>query len=120
MQQRSKMQGLTLWGWLFVIIVLVSVLTLVMRLGPHYIDHQAISSILNGITAEEARGAKSELRKLLDKRFTVNNLRDFDIDKIVDIDRSRDGTTVTIEYEVREHLIGNLSAVLNFRDQRAF
>ena len=120
MQRRSRMQGLTMWGWLFVLMVGISALTLVMRLGPHYFDNNSVRSILDGITVEEAKGPKSQLRKLIDKRFTVNGLRDLDAKRDVSIERTREATTVTIAYEVREHIVGNIYAVLSFNDQRDF
>ena len=117
---RAKIRGMSFWSMLAIMVVAVSVFTLAMTLGPHYFQHSSIVSVMDGLTPEDVKGSKTKLRKLLEKRFTVNNLRDFDLERILEVDRTREGTTVTIEYEVREHIIGNVSAVLNFREQREF
>ncbi len=120
MLRRSKMKGASVWMMMFMLMVLVSVVTLVMRLGPHYLDHRAVVSVLEGITEAEATGSKRALREIIDRRLTINSVRTVDVDEALDIKSSREGVTITIEYEVREELVGNISAVLSFHDQRAF
>ena len=117
---RAKTRGMSIWSLLAILVVAVSVFTLAMSLGPHYFQHNAIVSVMDGISPEDVKGSKTKFRKLLEKRFAVNNLREFDLERILEVERTREGTTVIIEYEVREHIVGNVSAVLNFREQRDF
>ena len=58
--------------------------------------------------------AIEDIRESLRKRFKVNSLRDFDLQKIIIIDRTKEGTSLTIDYERREHLVANVDVVLTF------
>ncbi len=120
MMMRSKMRGLSMWGWLFVVLVVFSVITLAGRLAPYYFDHMTMVSLLDGVTVAEAKMSKREIRELLEKRFKVNNIRGWDVEDIIDVDRSREGTTIVLEYEVREPIVANVTALLHFREQREF
>jgi hypothetical protein len=47
----------------------------------------------------------------------INNLRDFKIRDIIEIERSRDGTVLKLSYERREHLFLNIDVVIKFNDR---
>ena len=64
--------------------------------------------------------SKTEIRESLKKRFRVNNLREFDLKEIVQIERQKAGTTVTVSYERREPLLANVDAVLTFSEKYQF
>lgn len=102
--------------------ILISVVTLLLRLGPHYIDWQTMKSIIEELPAQQMNTmSPDDIREALRKRFKINSLRDFDLKKIITVDRSKKaGTTLIVEYEQREHLIGNVDAVLTFREQYTY
>ena len=59
---------------------LVAVLTLVLKLGPHYIDFQTMKSIFNALPASQVHTmSKGDIYDALGKRFKVNSLRDFEV-----------------------------------------
>ena len=100
---------------------LVAVLTLVLKLGPHYIDFQTMKSIFNALPAAQVHTMpKGEIYDALGKRFKVNSLRDFDVKDIVSIERQKTGTVVTVAYERRENIVANVDAVLSFSEQYQF
>ena len=110
-----RSRGLSSVGWLVALVVLVSVITLVLKLGPHYIDFYTMKSVIEGLPAAEVhRMSRADIDETLTKRFKVNNLRDFRIRDIIDIERARDVTALTVEYERREHLLLNLDVVITF------
>ena len=108
-------------GMLIGLSLLVSVLTLVLKLGPHYIDFQTMKSIFNALPSSEVHTmSKNDIYSALRKRFKVNSLRDFDVKDIVSIERQKTGTTVTVAYERRENIVANVDAVLSFSEQYQF
>jgi len=100
---------------------LVAVLTLVLKLGPHYLDFQTMKSIVDALPANQVHTmSKGDIYDALKKRFKVNSLRDFDVNDIVSIERQKTGTLVTVAYERRENIVANVDAVLSFSEQYQF
>lgn len=112
---RRRQRGLTAIGGLAVLLLIVSGVTLTLKLAPHYLDYYTLQSVLEGLPASEVRTmSRTSLRDTLKKRFKINNLRDFEISDIITLDRSRDGTVLLLKYERREHLLFNVDVVLTF------
>jgi hypothetical protein len=118
---RQRQRGVSILGWLAILLLLGSVAMLVVRLGPHYIDFETIVSIVNALPANEVHTMdKATIRESLLKRFLINNIRDLNVNKVVDIDRRRETTVLTVHYERREHLLYNVDLVLTFYRQFEF
>jgi len=102
-------------GGLAILIVVVSAIILTLKLAPHYIDFYTIQSVVDALPREEVRGmSRTALNEALDKRFKINNLRDFAIRDIITVERSRDSTVLEIQYERRENLFLNIDVVITF------
>jgi hypothetical protein len=114
----TAQRGLSAIGLLGGLALLASALTLVLRLGPHYIDWQTMKSVFNGLPKAQVHTMrKDEIREALQKRFKVNSLREFDLSKILTIDRQKGETTLVVEYEKREPIVANVDVVLSFSEQ---
>ncbi|HEY5646994.1 MAG TPA: DUF4845 domain-containing protein [Pseudomonadales bacterium] len=112
-----KQRGASALGILIGVSALVACLTLVLKLGPHYIDWQTMKSVFDGLPRNVHTMSKEEIRDTLQKRFRVNSLRSFDLKEIVTIERQKTGTVLIVHYEVREPIVGNVDAVLTFGDR---
>lgn len=113
-----KQTGLSFIGWLLVIGAIASGVTLILKLGPHYIDYYTMKSVIEGLPSDRVHDmSRSELKETLEKRFKVNNLRDFKVSDVVKVERLRDGTNLLLEYERREHLFLNVDVVLTFSER---
>ena len=89
-------------GILVGVSALVAAMTLVLKLGPHYIDFQTMQTIFKALPESEVHTmSKGDIYEALGRRFKVNSLRDFDIKDIVSIERQKTGTLVTVAYERR-------------------
>ena len=107
--------GLSAMGALGMLVVIVAGITLTLKLAPHYIDFYTMQSVIEGLPPQEVRGmTRTNLNEALQKRFKINNLRDFKIRDIIDVERSRDGTVLLVKYERREHLFFNVDVVITF------
>lgn len=110
-----RQRGVTAIGGLAILIVVVSAIVLTLKLAPHYIDFYTIQSVVDGLPRDEVRGmSRTALNEALDKRFKINNLRDFAIRDIITVERSRDSTVLEIQYERRENLFLNIDVVITF------
>ena len=121
MPSARKQAGASAIGILIGVSLLVSALTLVLKLGPHYLDWQTMKSVMESLPAANVHTmAKKDIRESLKKRFRVNSLRDFDLEKIISIERNKAGTTISVAYERREPIVANVDAVLTFSEQYHF
>ncbi len=103
-------------GVFFVILILGGSISLGAKLVPLYTDHNTMSSILDKMAEEPGMGSRGDgsIREELRKRFKVNNIRDFDVGKHVQIERHGRGTDVIMDYEVRVPLVSNLDLIAAF------
>ncbi|MEQ8483381.1 MAG: DUF4845 domain-containing protein [Pseudomonadales bacterium] len=115
---RRAQRGLSMIGILALLIVVASTITVTLKLLPHYIDYRTMQSVLGGLPASDVHSmARPAVFELIDKRFMINNLRDFKIRDIIEVERSRDGTVLKLSYERREHLFLNIDVVIKFNDR---
>ena len=118
MLNRHRQSG-ALGGYIIAILVFGSMLTMGSRLIPLYMDHNAMSNIMDSMVDENDLGLKtdSQLIDVMKKRFKLNNIRDFPIHEHVEIKRSSRGTDVVLDYEVRMPLISNLDLIASFNKE---
>ncbi len=109
-------RGLGAIGWLVLVFVFGSLLTLGLKVVPIYTDNATIERILDGLAAEPEMGSKSTgaIDKIIKARFHVNNIRDFDYSKNLTIVRNNDGARIILDYEVRVPLVYNLDLIASF------
>ncbi|MEM7363425.1 MAG: DUF4845 domain-containing protein [Pseudomonadota bacterium] len=110
-------RGMGFGGWLIIILLFGGVLTVGLKLFPLYLDHGTISDVMNGIANEKSmtgRGDKA-IEDMMIKRLKINNVRDFPVRDELKIKRDRSGATMTVDYEKRIELIGNVDLVVSFQ-----
>ncbi len=101
--------------------VVAAVMVLGLRIGPHYMDFQTLDSIMEGLPAAQIHELeKSEIRAMLLKRYKINNIRDLKLREVVSIERKKDTTAITVNYEIREPIIYNIDAVLTFGETYSY
>lgn len=117
MQSRNKQQGLTFISWLL-ILAMVGLLVLVgIKITPVYLEHFAVRKTLESLKDEPLISRKSlrEIRTMLMRRMDMNSIYDLSKDEVI-IKRSGGVTTITVSYEERRNVMGNLSLVMTFED----
>jgi len=112
--QRQK--GLGAVGWLFMILVFGGVLTVGTKLFPYYLDNSTMDGILDEMAEIDGLGAKrtSDIKAVLIKRFKINGIRDFPIDKNIDIKRNNEGVQIVMDYKVTIPLVYNVDLLASF------
>ena len=117
--QHKNMQKGTLGGYILAILLLGGLLTMTSRIVPIYMDHNTINNILDKMQYEKGLLGKtdSQLTELMNKRFRLNNLRNFPIHEHIEFKRSSRGISLALNYEVRVPLISNLDLIASFSEE---
>jgi hypothetical protein len=117
MQTRNGQQGLTFISWVVILAMLGMVVLVGLKITPVYLEHFAIRKTLESLKDEPliSRKPVTEIRKMLMRRMDINSVYDLNKDE-VKIKRAGGVTTITIQYEERRPVVGNLSLVMTFED----
>ena len=99
----------------FGLVVAGVLLILLFKLTPVYLEHFAVVSSLKSMEEEAGMRAKSpsELKRLLQKRFDINDVKRVTPDDII-IKRQGKSTLITIAYEVQIPLVSNIDLLVTF------
>jgi hypothetical protein len=111
-------RGMGAAGFLFLIVLAIVIVTLVMKLGPVYMQYFEIRSIMHNVAEDPEllkKGRYGILRSIED-RLDINYIEnvtknDFKLKKV------ENGDQLSVKYEVREHLFANLDALMTFSHQ---
>lgn len=115
--RRNKQSGMTTVPTLFMLAIIGFFFTVVFKLAPHYLDNRMVQSAFNQVGESDISGkSDTQIRHTIASFFTINNIRDVDIAKIV-IARGDAGTRISLDYEKRFAMFGNVDVVLNFSNQ---
>lgn len=114
----ARQRGLTGGGFAALIVVIVLSVLLLLKLFPTYMENFNVSSSLNSLSSETdiKEMKKAEIKKLLLKRFSINEVKNVTKEHIT-IKKMKDGMSVSVVYEVRKPLVGNIDIVVHFDEQ---
>ncbi len=112
--------GMTLLSFVMVLAVVGFAAYVAMRLFPMYQEYYAVKSSLKGLANEQgvADMDPARIQELFFRRLNMNyssNIKPAD----VKIERMEGGWNMTVVYEVRRPLVGNLDVVGNFDAEQA-
>ncbi|KPP98110.1 DUF4845 domain-containing protein [Marinobacter sp. HL-58] len=95
-----------------------SLLTLVIKLGPAYLDDITIQEALESLEGTEdlSEMGPSQVRSLINKRLSVNNVRGFDA-KNISVEKNGEFVVINVDYEVRNNLFRNVDTVIHFQHE---
>jgi len=116
MKEIGKQKGLTLWGVGMIILIGLFFLFLFFKLFPPYMEDMEIGSILRNfaISSESHNMSPEEAVESVRKRFEIDNIRNAGV-KDIKIVPDGDTYAVEINYVVEVEMLGNVSALLDFR-----
>jgi hypothetical protein len=104
-------------SWLVILVVAGFMVMIGIKITPVYLEHLAVKESLESLKDEPliSRKPVTEIRKILFRRLDINNVRHLSKDDVT-IKRSGGVTNITIAYEERRPVVGNLSLVVTFDD----
>jgi hypothetical protein len=113
----NSQRGMTTTSALVTVFIVGFFLTIIFKLGPHYLDNRIIQGAIDQVGESGINGkSNSEIRRKIADYFTINNIRDVDVKKVV-IAREDTGTRISLDYEKRIEMFGNVDVVIKFSNQ---
>ncbi|MBL4682297.1 MAG: DUF4845 domain-containing protein [Pseudomonadales bacterium] len=112
----KKQIGASLIGWMFIILALGTVATVGTKLVPLYVDHNTISNLMDKMAGEDglADKRKSDLVKMMEGRMKLNNIRNFPLKENLEVERTKNGTDLKLNYEARVPFFQNIDFIATF------
>ncbi|MBL4569734.1 MAG: DUF4845 domain-containing protein [Alcanivorax sp.] len=118
MTRPSQQRGISMIGWVVILLIAVVLGTAAMRMVPAYMEHNTISSSIKSLMQDSKIALMSprEVSDALSKRFTINQVNVINANDLV---ITKDGGILKIstDYEVREPLFYNVSIVMTFQEE---
>lgn len=115
MHRQAGASGLTI---MIMVLFFGGLLTLAMKLGPAFIDDKTISEAVESISDTEglSRMSAGQIRALINKRLTVNSVRNLKPENIT-VEKKGDIAVIRVEYDVRNNLFRNVDTIAQFRHE---
>jgi hypothetical protein len=112
----SKQRGVTVIGWLFLLIPIAILLYAGIRLAPVYLNYMKVSRSMNQLVSEMHSNDTSSagtIRTSLEKHLDIESV---DYPTVKDFDIHRDGSIWIVQttYEETAPLFSNISLVVAF------
>lgn len=110
-----KHQGLSLIGFLLVLVMALFLAFLAMRITPIYLEYYSVVSAMNGVASERGSAQyspfdiKAKVLNRLYVSYTDGNVGEENI-RVV----RRNGVQLRVTYEVRKPIFGNLDIIASF------
>jgi hypothetical protein len=117
MNRPGKQRGMTFISILILLAIGGFFVLLILKLGPIYLENYKIKTVLASLEQEAGLATRPphEIVNLADKRLYVNEVRRIKRNQIKVV-RHGDKVTTQIKYQVREHIFGNVDALVSFDD----
>ncbi len=114
----NRQKGLTLISWIVVIVFLLFQGVIAMNVLPVYISDSSVKEIMEALPNDvKARESSTQgLKSLIAKRLSMNNVYSIKLENIK-VQKGRGENIVTIEYEPRGKLVGNLEYIVSFKHE---
>ena len=111
----SRQRGLSLIGWVVVLIILAVFGTAAFRMVPAYMEYNTIRSAINSVLSDSKTALMSEreVYYAIGKRFTINQVNAIGV-RDLDIQKAGGQLSVGVDYEVREPMFYNVFVVMEF------
>lgn len=114
---RHSQKGMSFFGWLAVIALIIFGLVIVMKLAPIYMEHFTLRKIVTEVNEDPTLKIASlrDFHSHIQKGMQINSIRDIKASDAITITASgTDAYTVVIQYEVRTPIIQNVDALVHF------
>ncbi len=114
----KNQQGMTMISWLVVGVFLMFQVVIAMNVIPVYMTDASVKSIMEELPNDNiAQGSSTnELKVIVAKRLRMNSVYTIKPEHIK-VKKGRDDNIVTIEYEPRGKLFGNLEYIVSFKHE---
>lgn len=115
MYMNKRQRGVSFVSVLLLLAILGVGFTIGIRLFPVYMDYYNVRSILNEVAHSPGIGSENyhDVWDGVSKRLDINDINDVTA-KNFTMKTVGNQTTLTVKYQVRRHLIGNIDGLMSF------
>ena len=115
MQTLKRQQGVTGIGWLIILGMIAFFVLIGLRLFPVYSENFNVISSLKSLEKEPqvTRKSKADILRLIMNRFQINDVKNAGR-KNIKISKRGGVLTVSVKYDVKTKLFGDLSLIAEF------
>jgi hypothetical protein len=112
---QSRQRGVSMIGFLFVAVIVIFIAMLAMKLVPAYIEFFSVKKILVAMGQDDAAKSmtNADIRTSFAKRANVGYVTVVKPEDL-SIDRAGGNIVISVDYEYRTPLVGNISLIVNF------
>ncbi|HFC92414.1 MAG TPA: DUF4845 domain-containing protein [Leucothrix mucor] len=120
---KNKQKGATFITWMIVAAIGILIFSAGLKVGPSYLEYNAVRSMMDSIAAEPGIKGKNKryVYAQLNKYININSMYSVEeamakqkVFKVSPL-RKGNGKRLTAHYEVRRHWLGNLSYLIDFK-----
>jgi len=114
----KKQKGVTLISWLMLIAIVLFNGIIALNIVPVYINDHSVKTLMKNMETDSSVRGKTPkaLKGVITKRLRMNNV--YSITKeFITIKRGKNDYVITIEYEPRGKLMGNLDYIVSFKHE---
>ena len=114
----KKQRGMTLISWLILLGILLFNGIVALNVVPVYINDHSVKTLMKNLEMDSTIRGKNPkaLKEIITKRLRINNVYSVTKEHIT-IKKSKNDYLITIEYEPRGKLMGNLDYIVTFKHQ---
>lgn len=114
----AKQRGISLTGWLVILVLTGFFANVGFKILPHYMDNRALDKMIRAVDRDVASGISvrnaGEFRSYINKGMQVNNIRNLNAADIMEVRAEGPELFVHLDYEVREKILKNIDLVVSF------
>ncbi|HLR87533.1 MAG TPA: DUF4845 domain-containing protein [Wenzhouxiangella sp.] len=114
MKSLQEQRGMTLIGFVFLLLVVLFFTFIGIKIVPVYMNHVSLMSEVKSIASQPGAANKSPnaIRKELASRIEISYIKHIEPRHI----KIETGTNarVLVKYDVEQHLLGNIDAIIRF------
>ena len=113
----NRQRGMTMLSWLIVLGVAIFFILIGIKMVPTYIENYSVKQVLANMENDRSvrKMSPQEMRKSFMKRLKINSVYEFDRDWMK-ITKQKNGNLITVDYEIRKPVAGNVAIVMTFSD----
>ncbi len=117
MKLAHKQRGITAIGILIILGLIGFFVLIGLTLAPIYLENFDVGSHVKSLESERnlVNMSDAQIVATLMKRFNIDNVDNVKEENVA-IDETTDGLKVTVDYEVRSKVFGNVDVVVSFTE----
>lgn len=111
----KKQAGMSMWGVMMLIIVVVMNAFVALKVGPMYMEYQTVKRVMESVREplEKERLPNKKVWQSIYRKLIVNNIRDLSRNEFT-IKQTGSSSNLAVHYEARKNIFYNIDVIITF------